>query len=83
MQLNASKQLTLSEIHAGERVILIEIRSNKKDLSRLTSMGLTPGVEIQMTQNYGHGPLVVTTRGMRLALGRLEAENIFVQWSQE
>ncbi len=74
----AQKQLSLAEIHSGERVTLLEIDSNKRDASRLSSLGFTPGVVIQMTQNYGRGPLVVITRGTRVALGRQEALNIFV-----
>ena len=54
----------------------ISIRAEKAVASRLTSLGFTPGVDIEMTQNYGHGPLVVTIRGTRVALGRQEAKNI-------
>ena len=31
-----------------------------------------------MTQNYGRGPLIVMVRGTRVALGRGEAAQIFV-----
>ena len=75
----AQRLLSLAEIRTGERVTLLEIDSNKRDASRLSSLGFTPGVEIQMTQNFGRGPLVVTTRGTRVALGRQEARNIFVK----
>jgi ferrous iron transport protein A len=71
--------LTLSDIRVGERVNLLEMGSNKGDACRLTSLGFTPGVEIEMTQNYGRGPLVVTLRGTRVALGRQQAKAIIVQ----
>ncbi|MBN2258528.1 MAG: ferrous iron transport protein A [Anaerolineaceae bacterium] len=32
-----------------------------------------------MTQNIGYGPLIVTVRGTRVALGRREAAKILVE----
>ena len=60
--------LTYIHCPAGERI------SN-----RLVSLGFTPGVEVDMAQNYGHGPLIVTLRGTRVALGRGEAGKILVR----
>lgn len=42
-------------------------------------MGFTPGVEVTMVQNYRHGPLLVSLRDTRLALGRGEASKILVE----
>ena len=47
--------------------------------NRLVSLGFTPGVEVDMVQNYGHGPLIVALRGTRVALGRGEAGKILVR----
>ncbi len=69
----------LAELAAGERASIIHLGYGTGIASRLTSLGFTPGVEIIMTQNYGHGPLVVTVRGTRVALGRQEARAIQVQ----
>lgn len=69
----------LAEIKKGEHAFFQSICAEKGVASRLTSLGFTPGVDIEMTQNYGRGPLVVTIRGTRVALGRHEAQNIFVQ----
>lgn len=71
--------LSLAEIKTGEHATFISIRAENGVASRLTSLGFTPGVDIEMTQNYGRGPLVVTIRGTRVALGRQEAKNIFVK----
>lgn len=43
---------------------------------RAAALGLTPGVQVTMLQNYGHGPLIISVRGTRLALGRGEALKI-------
>jgi ferrous iron transport protein A len=45
----------------------------------LASLGFTPGTLVNMSQNYGRGPLIVTVRGTRVALGRGEAERIVVR----
>ncbi len=72
------KTLALAELKTGEHAFFHSISTEKAVASRLTSLGFTPGVEIEMTQNYGHGPLVVTLRGSRVAMGREEAKHIFV-----
>jgi ferrous iron transport protein A len=48
-------------------------------LSRLASLGFTPGAHLQVVQNYGRGPLIVSLRDTRVALGRGEAQKILVE----
>jgi ferrous iron transport protein A len=48
-------------------------------LSRLASLGFTPGADLQVVQNYGRGPIIVTLRDTRVALGRGEAQKILVE----
>ena len=70
---------SLAEMKKGEHAFFHSNSAEKAVASRLTSLGFTPGVEIEMAQNYGHGPLVVSIRGTRVALGRQEAKNIIVK----
>jgi DtxR family Mn-dependent transcriptional regulator len=44
---------------------------------RLTELGLTPGVELQVVQDGG--PMLVSVRGSRVALGRELADNVWVE----
>jgi len=46
-------------------------------------MGFTPGVDIQVLQNYGSGPLIARVRNARIALGRSEANKVYVRVYQE
>ncbi len=78
MQTNLIHTRSLAEIKAGEHATFLSITAEKAITSRLTSLGFTPGAAIEMTQNYGRGPLLVTIRGTRIALGRQEARNITV-----
>ncbi|HQN43676.1 MAG TPA: FeoA family protein [Anaerolineaceae bacterium] len=71
-------QLLLSEINAGDHATILAFQGGRAVVNRLASLGFTPGAQVDMSQNYGRGPLIVTVRGMRVALGRGEAANIVV-----
>ena len=47
-------------------------------VSRLSSLGFTPGAKVEMVQNFGRGPIIVMVRDTRIALGRGEAQKIMV-----
>ena len=68
----------LTELQAAETGIIQELRGGVGFRSRLAALGFTPGVEIRMVQNRGHGPVIVTLRDTRIALGRGEAYKILV-----
>jgi ferrous iron transport protein A len=42
-------------------------------------MGLAPGGEVTMVQNFGRGPVIVLARSTRIALGRGEAMKVHVR----
>lgn len=75
--------LRLSDIQSGESVFFLRSECGGCLLGRLTSLGFTPGVEIEMIQNYGHGPLMLNVRNSCIALGRREARKIYVQRREE
>ncbi len=72
-------RLSLSEISVGEDATILAFQDGRAVNNRLASLGFTPGVQVNMTQNFGHGPLIVTVRGTRVALGRGEAAKIIVE----
>jgi DtxR family Mn-dependent transcriptional regulator len=56
------------------------IRGDHKSLKRLQDMGLTPGTKIQINRIAPmKGPLEISLRGCKLALGNEVACNIFVE----
>jgi ferrous iron transport protein A len=73
------KTMPLSELPAGEHACVMALGLGRGISARLTTLGFTPGAELTMIQNYGHGPLVVTIRDTRIALGRREAQSILIQ----
>jgi ferrous iron transport protein A len=75
----ADEELTLADLHANERAKVLDLCCGKLATSRLVSLGFIPGAEVDMAQNYGRGPIIVTVRGGQVALGRGEASNIRVE----
>lgn len=75
----AHSAVPLSRLCAGEKGTVAEISGGHNLRSRMLTLGLTPGAEVTMLQNYGHGPLIIRVRDTRVALGRGEAEKIFVR----
>jgi ferrous iron transport protein A len=71
--------VSMSELNAGEEATILDFQGGRTVNNRLMSLGFTPGVRVQMTQNYGRGPLIVNVRGTRVALGRGEAAAIRVE----
>jgi ferrous iron transport protein A len=71
-------EISLAELAANESATIQSFQAGRAVTTRLASLGFTPGAEVDMTQNYGRGPLIVTVRGTRVALGRVEAAQILV-----
>jgi ferrous iron transport protein A len=71
--------INLSAVRQGESVRVRGIEGGHTFLSRLASLGFTPGVLLRVVQNVGRGPLIVNLRDTRVALGRGEASKIVVQ----
>lgn len=71
--------VSLSELLVDEQATIRSFTIGRLETNRLASLGFTPGARVDMTQNYGRGPLIVMVRGTRVALGRVEAGKIFVE----
>ncbi len=82
--MDASESMSsLANIRTGDSAFIIQMNGGRSIVSRLTSLGLTPGVKIDVFQNNGRGPLIISVRGSHVALGRGEAQKIMVQESTE
>jgi ferrous iron transport protein A len=71
--------ILLSEMNTGDTAAIHSFCGGQVVNNRLASLGFTPGAQVNMTQNYGNGPLIVTVRGTRVALGRGEAAKIIME----
>jgi Fe2+ transport system protein FeoA len=73
--------VSLSALHTGEHGEVVELAGGHCMLSRLTALGFTPGADVMVVQNYGRGPLITRVRDARIALGRGEADRVYVRRS--
>ena len=71
--------VSLKDLSVDSHATILAFSVGTVEATRLVSLGFTPGAEVSMSQNYGRGPLIVIVRGTRVALGRVEAANIFVE----
>jgi ferrous iron transport protein A len=76
---NMVNKSILADLQNGEHAFVTDIQVAKTELSRCTSLGLTPGAEVTMVQNFGRGPLILKVRGTQIALGRGQARKLFVE----
>ncbi len=71
--------MPLSALNEGRTAILKKITGGRQLRGRLAAMGLLPGAELEVIQNSGHGPFVVSVKGSRIVIGRGMASRIEVE----
>ncbi|MCR5079888.1 MAG: ferrous iron transport protein A [Treponema sp.] len=69
----------LVELEKGKTAVIVSIKGDTRFVSRITSIGLTPGCEVKVIKNEKKRPLLVFSRDTMIALNRKECENIFVE----
>lgn len=70
---------TISELKNNTHAMVHHFTGGKELTHRLLVLGFTPGTEIEVIQNYGIGPIIVSVKDSRVALGRGEANKIMVK----
>jgi len=71
--------IRLSALETGETGAVYDLVAGHSLVSRLSALGFTPDARVTMVQNFGHGPVIVSIRDTRLALGRGEASKVRVR----
>jgi len=71
--------IPLNALGPHGRGIIIALEGGHGLLSRMATLGFTPGAEVTMMQNMGRGPVIVLVRGARVALGRGEAGKVQIR----
>jgi len=75
----ASGLSRLAAVRVGEKAVVAGFEAGHTLISRLSALGFTPGTEVRMIQNFGHGPVIVSVHETRIALGRGEASKVLVR----
>jgi ferrous iron transport protein A len=71
--------MRLAALETGERAVIDGFDAGHTLVSRLSALGFTPNTAVTMLQNFGNGPVIVSVRDTRIALGRGEATKIRVR----
>jgi len=70
---------SLVSLQKDESGVIASINGDNRFVSRITSIGLTPGCKVTIIKNEKKRPLLVYSRDTMIALNRNECENIFVE----
>jgi len=72
--------MRLTDLKKGEKGMIVSILGGWCVVKRLEELGLTPGTEITMKKSAPfRGPVEISVRGSRLAIGRGVAMKIVVK----
>ena len=69
----------LSELTKDESGVIASINGDARFVSRITSIGLTPGCRISIIKNEKRRPILVYSRDTMIALNRTECDGIAVK----
>ena len=69
----------LSELEKDAEGIITSVNGDARFVSRITSIGLTPGCRVTMIKNEKNRPLLVYSRDTMIALNRSECEAVEVE----
>lgn len=71
--------MKLSEMTAGQRGRIRDLRGKERFLGRITSVGITVGCPVVVMQNRRKMPVLVHARDSAIALDRADCELIDVE----
>ncbi|RJS69291.1 ferrous iron transport protein A [Candidatus Bathyarchaeota archaeon] len=76
-------KMPLAMLSENEEAIVVEIRGGRGLVRRLSEMGFTYGAKVRILHSSSPGPVLVSIRGSRIALGRGAAMKILVNLEVE
>lgn len=69
----------LTDLEKEKSAVIESVNGDERFVSRITSIGLTPGCTVTVIKNEKHRPMLVYSRDTMIALNRNECENILVK----
>lgn len=69
----------LVELEKEKSGVIASVNGDARFVSRITSIGITPGCKVTIVKNESRRPLLVYSRDTMIALNRKECENIMVE----
>jgi len=69
----------LSDLATSAKASVVRIDGGRGFVARMSALGFTPGAEVTIRANPGHGPLIVCIMDTQIALGRGQAAHVLVK----
>jgi len=79
MQQENVRAISLSEMGENSSGCIVKIEGDSHFISRVISIGLTPGSSFTLLKNDGRSPVLVFCRDTVIAVNRKECSQIFVK----
>jgi ferrous iron transport protein A len=70
--------MSLNEVRANTDVMISELKGDARFISRITSIGLTPGCRVSIIKNDKNRPVLLYSRDTMIAVNRKECTGIEV-----
>jgi ferrous iron transport protein A len=71
--------ISLDILKTGQLGVVLDINGGDEFLSKVSSMGFTPNVEVAMVQNHKKAPLIVYLRDSEIIIDRNQAKRIDIR----
>ena len=78
MRFDMEVNMKLNELKENQNAVVTKLDGDNRFISRITSIGLTPGCRLQIVKNDRNRPVLVYTRDTMIALNRKECSGIEV-----
>ncbi len=76
---SAAGSLPLDLLASGATGSVRKLHGGHRFISRMAALGFIPGALLKVAHNFSFGPLIVSIRDTRIALGRREARRVHVR----
>ena len=70
--------MSLNEVRENTDASINELKGDARFISRITSIGLTPGCRVSIIKNDKNRPVLLYSRDTMIAVNRKECEGILV-----
>lgn len=70
--------MSLSELQKDRNAVVDKLTGDERFMSRITSIGLTPGCTVKVIRNDKNRPMLIYSRDTLIALNRKECKGIEV-----
>lgn len=73
------RKMCLSELEENRSAVVTNVEGDSRFISRITSIGLTPGCRVKVMKNDKNRPMLVYSRDTMIALNKKECQGVMVE----